>query len=247
MLPLPIMYIIYMELYPKISLLAVFRKKSCAAAVSGAVAVVAAVVASLMPITALAGCSGRVSYNVTTLYVDQYFSARNLNNARIAVLPFLTPQGGLVEGAFEPERMVRKLRALRPDLLFVSYLEFEKGFPARFDRRLLPELYDKLYREDILGVRAMDALWESVAQPYVLVYALRGGAVINNLDESVFKHASVVCELWSRDQRAVVWRAACKGVSDDKRMAESGIMAESMRRLAEAIPATAPNYGREAW
>jgi hypothetical protein len=111
----------------------------------------------------------------------------------------------------------------------------------------LPELYDKLYREDILGVRAMDALWESLAEPYILVYALRDGAVISNLDESVFKHASVVCELWSRDQRAVVWRAACKGVSDDKRMAESGMMAESMRRLAEAIPATLPNYGREAW
>lgn len=195
----------------------------------------------------LLGCFRRVSYNVTQSHIDPYFSPRLLNNAEVAVLPFLTPRGGVVDGALESERMVKRLRAVRPDMIFVSYSEFENGFPAHFDRRIVPEFYGKLYDEDVLGVKAMDSLWEYVVQPYLLVYALRAGALINNLDRSRFKHASVVCELWSRDERAVVWRASCTGVSDDRGVPDGELMAEGMRRLVEAIPPTAPNYGREAW
>jgi len=198
-------------------------------------------------VLALSGCSGRVSYNVTQSYIDPYFSGRLLNNAQVAVLPFLTPRGGIVDGGLESERMARKLRTLRPDMVFVSYIDFENAFPARFDRRMLQEFYGKLYDDDILGVKAMDSLWEYIAQPYLLVYALRAGALISNVDRSVFKHASVVCELWSREERAVVWRASCMGVSDDRGVPDGELMAEGMRRLAEAIPPTLPNYGREAW
>jgi len=196
---------------------------------------------------ALSGCAGRLSFNVTQNYIDPYFSGRALNSAKVAVLPFLTPHGGVVDGELESERMAKRLRALRPDMVFVSYKEFENGFPARFDRRRISEFYVKLYEEDILAVKAMDSLWDYVAQPYLLVYALRGGASINNLDNSTFKHAGVVCELWSREERAVVWRASCVGVSDDRGIPDGVLMAEGMQRLAEAIPPTLPNYGREAW
>jgi len=209
--------------------------------------VVAGVPALLALAALVVGCSPRVSYNVTQSHIDPYFSPRLLNNAPVAVLPFLTPGGGVVDGALESERMARRLRAARPDMLFVPCGEFENGFPAHFDRRMLPEFYGKLYDEDILGVKAMDSLWERVAQPYLLVYTLRAGALINNVDRSLFKHASVACELWSREERAVVWRASCMGVSDDRAVPDGELMAEGMRRLAEAIPATAPNYGREAW
>ena len=208
---------------------------------------VAAALSALASLAALSGCYGRVSYNVTQSYIDPYFSGRLLNNAQVAVLPFLTPHGGVVDGNLESERMAKKLRALRPDMVFVSYNEFENAFPARFDRRMISELYTKLYDEDVLGVKAMDSLWQHVAQPYLLVYALRAGAYINNVDKSLFKHASVVCELWSREERAVVWRASCMGVSDDRKVPDDELMAEGMQRLAEAIPPTLPNYGREAW
>jgi len=227
------MYIIYMSVYSKNQT----RKNRYAAVIA------------LMTVSALvlSGCSGRLSYNVTQTYIDPYFSGRLLNNARVAVLPFLTSNGGVVDGELESERMAKKLRALRPDMIFVSYKEFENGFPARFDRRMLPVFYDKLYEEDVLGVKAMDSLWQHVAQPYLLVYSLRAGALVNNVDKSLFKHASVVCELWSREERAVVWRASCMGVSDDKDVPDGELMAEGMRHLVEAIPPTLPNYGREAW
>jgi len=230
------MYIIGMSAYPRTKN-RVFRQ--IAAAVASA-----ALAASVLE---LSGCSGRVSYNVTQSYIDPYFSGRLLNNAQVAVLPFLTPRGGIVDGELESERMAKKLRALRPDMVFVSYIDFENAFPARFDRRMVQEFYGKLYEEDILGVKAMDSLWDHVAQPYLLVYALRAGAFVNNVDRSVFKHAVVMCELWSREERAVVWRASCMGVSDDKGIPDGELMAEGMRRLAEAIPPTLPNYGREAW
>jgi hypothetical protein len=207
----------------------------------------AAVAAALMLSAALGGCFGRVSYNVTQTHIDPYFSPRLLNNAGVAVLPFLTPRGVAAGGELEPERVVRKLRAARPDMRFVSHGEFENSFPARFDRRMFAEFYGKLYGGDVVGVKAMDSLWEHAAQPYLLVYALRAGAGITNIDTSRFKHASVVCELWSREERAVLWRAACTGVSNDKGVPDGRLMAEGMRRLAEAIPPTAPNYGREAW
>jgi hypothetical protein len=203
---------------------------------------VAAVIAA-----ALAVCSGRVSYNITQNYIDPYFSGRSLNSARVAVLPFLTPDGGVADGELESERMAKKLRALRSDMVFVSCNEFENAIPARFGRRMVPEFYAKLYDGDVLGVKAMDSLWEHVAQPYLLVYALRGGEAVNNLDSSLFMRASVVCELGSRDERAVLWRASCTGVSDDRGVPDGEFMAEGMRRLVEAIPPTLPNYGREAW
>jgi hypothetical protein len=209
-------------------------------------AAVAAVIAAVSAAT-LFGCSGRVSYNVTQNYIDPYFSGRRLNSARVAVLPFLTPRGLAVDGELEPERVVRKLKALRPDMEFVSFMDFENALPAQVDRRIVPEFYGKLYEGDVLGVKAMDSLWRHIAQPYLLVYTLRSGALINNVDQSLFKHASVVCELWSREERAVVWRASCMGVSDDKGVSDDVLMSEGMRRLAEAIPPTLPNYGREAW
>ncbi|MDR2591354.1 MAG: hypothetical protein LBC59_00920 [Chitinispirillales bacterium] len=196
---------------------------------------------------ALSGCAARVSYNVTQSYIDPYFSERQLNHAQVAVLPFLTTQGVSVDGDLRPERVVRKLRALRPDMEFVSFMGFENSLPAPIDRKIVPEFYGKLYEGDILGVQAMDSLWAHIAQPYLLVYTLRAGAIINNVDKSLFKHASLVCELWSREQRAVVWRASCMGVSDDKHVSDARLMAEGMLHLAEAIPPTAPNYGREAW
>jgi len=210
-------------------------------------AVAAAVIATVSVSSALPGCSGRVSYNVTQSYLDPYFSERQLNHARVAVLPFLTPQGVSAGGDLEPKRVAVKLRALRPDMEFVPFVDFENALPAHIDRRIVPEFYVKLYEGDVLGVKAMDSLWEYVAQPYLLVYALRAGALIKNVDNSVFKHASVVCELWSRDERAVVWRASCTGVSDDRNIPDDELMAEGMRRLAEAIPPTLPNYGHEAW
>ncbi len=206
----------------------------------------AAVIAVISALTA-GGCFGRVSYNVTQSYVDPYFSGRQLNNARVAVLPFLTPRGVVVDGDLEPDAVVKKLRALRPDMNFVSFVEFENSFPAHVDRRIVAEFYGKLYDEDIIGVKAMDTLWAHVAQPYLLVYALRAGALITNVDKSVFMHAGVVCELWNRDERAVVWRASCTGVSDDRGVSDGELMAEGMRRLVGAIPPTLPNYGREAW
>jgi hypothetical protein len=196
---------------------------------------------------ALIGCFGRVSYNVSLMHIDPYFSPRLLNNAQVAVLPFLTPYGVEAVGELEPDRVVKRLRAARPDMRFVSRGEFENSFPVCFDRRMFAEFYGKLYGGDVLGVKAMDSLWEHAAQPYLLVYALRAGAGIKNIDTSLFKHASVVCELWSREERAVLWRAACTGVSDDKGVPDARLMAGGIVRLAEAIPQTAPNYGREAW
>lgn len=196
---------------------------------------------------ALSGCSGRVSYNVTQNYIDPYFSGRALNNAKVAVLPFLTPQGAAADGGLEPERVVKKLRSIRPDMDFVPFTAFENAFPAHVDRRIVSEFYGKLYDGDVLGVKAMDSLWAHVAQPYLLVYALRDGAFIKNVNKSVFKRAGLACELWSRDERAVVWRASCTGVSDDRSIPDGELMAEGMSRLAEAIPPTLPNYGHEAW
>jgi len=198
-------------------------------------------------IAGLAGCSRRVSYNVRELYSDARFSARALSSNDIAVLPLLTSRGAVTEGPLEAGNIVKRLRALRPDLRFVSYENFENSFPPRFDKRQITDFYGKLFREEVLSVKNMDSLWAHVDHPFILVYALRDGAQILNTDGSVFMHVTVVCELWSREWRAVVWRASCKGVSDDGKTPDGELLAESMRILAEAIPATAPDYGRESW
>jgi hypothetical protein len=93
----------------------------------------------------------------------------------------------------------------------------------------------------------MDSLWEFVRQPYILACSLRDGAVIRNMDESYFKHVGLTCEIWSREGRGVVWRARGRGVSDDRRVRDGELIAESMRYLADEIPATVPDYGRELW
>jgi hypothetical protein len=236
---LPIMYIVYMELSPKTSGRQCYRR-FCAIAVP-------VVLCLVLVVVFFAGCGYRVSYNVRTVYADPLFSARSLSNADMAVLPLLTPRGALTEGPLEAGRMVKRLRSLRPDLRFVSYEEFEKAFPPRFDRRRISDFYGGLFRQEVLSIKNMDSLWVHIAQPFILVYALQDGAEIRNIDGSRFKHVTVSCEIWSREGREVVWRATVKGVSDDGRMADSELLAASMRFLAESIPVTAPEYGRERW
>ena len=67
------------------------------------------------------------------------------------------------------------------------------------------------------------------------------------MDQSFFKHVTVICEIWSRDGREVVWRASYKGVSDDSRMTDGELLSESVKALVRNIPPTAPEYGRENW
>ena len=193
------------------------------------------------------GCTPRVSYSVRTLHIDSWFSGRNLSNAGIALLPLLSAKGPVVTGELESERMAVMVQNQRVDLRFASYREFEDGFPPRFDKREIAAFYKALFAEEILAVKAMDSIWKYLGQPYVFVFSLADGASIRNMDNSVFKQVSVRCDLWSREGRAVVWRAVCKGVSDDGNVDDSQLIIESMRLLTEAIPQTAPNYGRESW
>jgi hypothetical protein len=195
----------------------------------------------IFPLVILTGCgASRVSYDVKTLYSNPRFSPIALSSGDIAVLPLLTSRGPVKEGEFDASMIAGMLWRLRPDLSFVTHEEFESAFPPRFNRRWLAEFYDKVFIEEVHAVGSMDSLWSFVRQPYILVYALRDGAVIRNMDESLFKHVSVTCEIWSRDGRMVMWRSACKGVTDDMYVEDSKILAESIRLLAEAIPAAAP-------
>jgi hypothetical protein len=192
-------------------------------------------------------CSPRISYSVSVVHSDPKFSGRMLSGADIALLPVLSSGGALSGGELAADSMAGLLRESRPDLRFVDYGRFEGGFPASFDRRAVYEFYGLVFREDVLAAKAMDSVWAYMAQPYALACSLSDGAEIRNMDGSVFKHAGVRCELWDRDGREVVWRALCKAVSDDGGVADSRLISESLRRLAEAIPGAVPNYGRESW
>ena len=194
------------------------------------------------------GCvSPRVSYTVRTLHTDLRFSGRMLSNNDIAVLPFLTARGVMTDGEFEAEAVVRRLQALRSDLRFVSYEVFENGFPIRFDRSSIAEFYGRVFRDEVLAVKGMDNLWKGAGQPFFLVFALKDGAVVRNLDGSVFKRVNVTCEIWSRERREAVWQAGCTAVSDDTRVADSEMITDCMRRLVRAIPIAAPGYGQGSW
>jgi len=193
------------------------------------------------------GCTPRVSFSVRTLYTDPWFSGRNLSNAAIAVLPLLSAKGAITAEELESEKMAVMIQNLRTDLKFYSYGEFEGGFPPRFDKREIAKFYEAAFAEDILAVKGMDSIWQHVRQPYIMVFSLIDGASIRNMDDSVFKQVSVRCDLWSRDSREVVWRSMCKAVSDDGRIEDSRLIAESMRLLTGEIPQTMPNYGRESW
>jgi len=228
-----IIYIIYMLLSPKISVNHSVRSSRAAL---------------LFSIAALAcfACAPRASYHVSTLYFDDFLSARALGSAEVAVLPVISSTGALTEGVLAADAMVKRFKPRRPDLVFVPYDAFENGFPPRH-RNNVADLYKRIYNSEILAIKAMDTLWASVRQEYILAFTLRDGAVIHNLDGSVFSHVSVMAELWNSGGREVVWRAQCRGVSDDRAMTDSELIAETMRSLVEAIPATAPNYGREQW
>ena len=226
-----IIYIIYMTLFSGIRRLKLYG----------------VVLACLVCFSGFSGCARRVSYNVSTLYTDAFLSRRDLGSAEVVVLPLQGPRGTVAGGSLAADAMIKRLKPLRSDLIFVSYEDFERGFPPRFDRRQIADFYARLFGDEILAIKAMDSLWEAVRYPYLLAFTLRDGATIRNLDGSVFMHVSIMAELWRRGDREVVWRAQCRGVSDDKGMTDSELIAESMRYLAAAIPATAPNYGQENW
>jgi len=192
-------------------------------------------------------CTPRVSYSVRTTYIDAWFSGRNLSNAAIALLPVQSAKGAVVTEELESEKMVVMFQKMRRDLQFASSDEFESGFPAQVGKAEIAEFYRAAFSEDILSVKSMDSIWKYVRQPYILVFSLAGGASVNGMDGGVFKQVSVRGDLWSRDGREVVWRSVCKGVSDDRTVDDSRLIAESVQQLAEALPKARPNYGRESW
>jgi hypothetical protein len=159
----------------------------------------------------------------------------------------LSAKGTVTNDELESEKMAVMVQNQRTDLRFASYGEFEDGFPSRFDKREIAAFYKAVFSEEILAVKGMDSIWKYAGQPYILAFSLIDGASIRNMDNSVFKQVSVRCDLWSREGRAVVWRAVCKGVSDDGNVDDSQLILESVRLLTEAIPRTMPNYGQESW
>ena len=193
------------------------------------------------------GCSPRVSYSVSTLYVDPRFAGRNLGDSAIALLPFLSAEGPVASEELEPEKMAVMIQSQRADLKFASSGEFENGFPLRFDRREIAKFYKALFSEEIQAAKGMDDIWKYAGHPYLLVFSLADGASTLNRDSSVVKQVDVRCELWSRDDREVIWLADCKGVSYDGNVEDRRLIMESMRLLAKELPQKLPNYGRENW
>ncbi|MDR3013141.1 MAG: hypothetical protein LBU70_08020 [Chitinispirillales bacterium] len=190
----------------------------------------------------LVGCAApSASFNLRVQNIDPRFSAVALaGGGDIAVLPFMTSRGPIVGGDFGTDEIYDMLKKLRPDLKFVPREVFERSFPPRFDRRRLTNFYGWIFDGVADSVASMDSLWGFVEQQYLLVFAIADGAVVHGLNDSYYKHVRVTCEVWCRRTRRAVWQSSCMGVSDDSRMEERDLLAESVRRIIEAIPAASP-------
>lgn len=193
------------------------------------------------------GCAPKVFYTDKMLYTDPMFTGRMLSGHSVALLPVLGSKGPLQFEEDELDEVLEMLRKARSDLRFVPTYEFETDFTFPNNEPLLFRFYNLLFREEILTIKSNDSIWNLVKQDYLLVYSLREGMSVRNLDKSVYKRFSIECELWSVKQRAVVWSAQSGGVSDDKRVNEKMMLSHSMRRLALMIPVVQPGYGPESW
>jgi len=193
------------------------------------------------------GCAPRIVYTENTLFTDPMFTGRMLSGHSIALLPVLGPRGPLQFEEDELDEVFEMLHRARPDLKLVPTYEFETDFAFPNNEPLLFRFYHLLFKEEMIAVKNNDSIWNSVKQDYLLVYSLRGGMSVRNLNRSVYKRFNIECELWSVKERAVVWRAQSRGASDDKRTNEKVMLSESMRRLMHFIPAVQPGYGSESW
>jgi len=195
----------------------------------------------------LTGCAPRILYKEKTLYTDPGFTGRMLSGHSVALLPVLGPKGPLQFEEDELDEALDMLRKARPDLKLIPTYEFETDFAFPANEPLLYRFYNLLFKEEMLVIKSNDSIWGRVKQDYLLVYSVREGMAVRNLDKSVYKKFSIECELWSVKKRAVVWRAQSSGASDDKRTNEKMMLGQSMRRLVNLIPAVQPGYGPESW
>jgi len=194
-----------------------------------------------------AGCAPKVLYTDKTLYTDPGFTGRMLSGHSVALLPVLGSKGPLQFEEDELDEVLEILSKARPDLKLIPTYGFETDFAFPNNEPLLFRFYHLLFKEEILTIKSHDSIWNRVKQDYLLVYSLRGGMSVRNLDKSVYKQFSIECELWSVRERAIVWRAQSSGASDDKRANEKRMLSESMKRLVNLIPAVQPGYGPESW
>ncbi|MDR0307329.1 MAG: hypothetical protein LBI42_10910 [Chitinispirillales bacterium] len=201
----------------------------------------------LITIMGFAACAPRVSYTVKTLYTDPQFTGRMLSGFHVALLPLLNAGWPVELDELEELELFEMFQTVRPDIKFVSTYEFETDFTFKAGEASLFNFYKLLFNEEMLALKNADSLWNSVRQHYLLVYSIRNGMSVRNIDTSVYKKFIVECELWSVEHRAVVWRAQCGGVSEDKRSRDKQMLAESMKYLAQMVPAVQPGYGPESW
>lgn len=194
-----------------------------------------------------AGCAPKVLYSTKALYTDPGFTGRMLSGHSVAVLPVLGSKGPVQFEEDELDEAFEMLRKARPDLRLIPTYEFETDFAFPANEPLLFRFYNLLFKEEMLAVKNNDSIWSNVKQDYLLVYSIKEGMAVRNLDKSVYRQFTVESELWSAAQRTVVWRAQCGGVSDDKNTNEKVMISQCMRRLAHLIPAVQPGYGSESW
>jgi len=193
------------------------------------------------------GCVPRVSYTVKTLYTDPQFTGRMLSGFQVALLPLLSSGGRVEFEELEEQELFEMFRAARPDIRFVSTYDFETDFSFKTGEPALSNFYSLFFNEEALVLKNADSLWNSVRQQYLLVYSIKSGMSVRNMDRSVYRQFVIECELWSVEHRAIVWKARCQGVSDDKRKSDKRMLAQSMKHLAQMIPAVQPGYGPESW
>jgi len=175
-------------------------------------------------------------YKVDVLFEGANFSGEVLSGREILVLPLLRDSGFDTVGLLAPQSLAQWFVKERKDLKISINRDFEKQFAHRHKRPLLRAFYEALYAGDILAVKSMDTVINSIKSRFFLTVRFISGAKIISLDKKVKRRVTLEAELWDTDIPGVVWRSSLYGMTMDKTITDPVFLRKALENIYRKIP-----------
>ncbi len=204
---------------------------------------------TLFMISLLVSCAGpQGTWKGKILHQDLKLGKDRLAHGRsIMVLPLISEKGFDTTNRIMPSahESVKKssdkamATCLKSDLDSLYSKKYSSGIPEAF--------YEKLQKNDILGITASDSVWEILPCRYLLTIRIIGGMTIKSFEEKVKKKVSIEGEMWDSDNPGVVWRAEVYGYEIDSGREDYDFIASGVQHLLMLLPDFLPFSNEENW
>ncbi|MBD3322450.1 MAG: hypothetical protein GF350_15215 [Chitinivibrionales bacterium] len=193
------------------------------------------------------GCSSHAAYRSTLLYQSDDFDGGDFAHNTVMILPVIYENGFDTSANRSPTIQAEWLMKQRPDLSFTFKEKFESRYRSAYGFSGLNQFYRALYNGDVVAAQTSDSIWTAMEADFLLVTAIKSGAIIKDFDRNTKKRIRCETELWDIQNSEVVWRAATVGSSVNGTNSTGDFILGALFETYKSIPAFKPAMNEKNW